>query len=387
MSQLEVNTTITYQNQSDSPTRITVHYGGTRSGKSHAILQWIIVKCLEGVEDVTIVRKTIPSLKRTIIRDFKEIMEALGIWNQNDYNISDRTYAFYNGSEIKFVSTDDEQKLRGMKSTILFLDEANEISESAWFQLQIRCTGKIILALNPTISPHHWIRQLEGVTQYFTTFKNNPYLNKELEKAIKDLERTNFKAWRVYGLGEFVQNDKAVFQFNLIEWIPDEAEFVCFGMDFGYSSDESALVSIWRMDNNIYLVEHCYQKGMTTSDIDNMLKSVVHGREEIWADSAEPRLIDELHKLGYNIRPVIKGKDSINFGIQVMNNYTINIPKSCQNLVNEFYGYEWETDRFGKQLDRPIDFNNHLIDAARYGCMMRLSNKATSAGKYIISVR
>ena len=126
---------------------------------------------------------------------------------------------------------------------------------------------------------------------------------------------------------------------------------------------------------------------MTTSDIHNMLSGVVNGREEIWADSAEPRLIDELYKLGWNIKPVIKGKDSINFGIQVMQNYTINIPKTCQNLINEFYSYEWSTDRFGKQLDKPIDFNNHLIDAARYASMMRLSNKATSAGKYIISIR
>jgi phage terminase large subunit len=126
---------------------------------------------------------------------------------------------------------------------------------------------------------------------------------------------------------------------------------------------------------------------MVTSDIDRMLRGVVRDREEIWADSAEPRLIDELHRLGWNIRPVIKGKDSINFGIQVMNNYKINIPKTCQNLINEFYSYEWDSDRFGKQLDKPVDYMNHLIDAARYACMMRLSNKATSAGKYIISVR
>jgi phage terminase large subunit len=91
--------------------------------------------------------------------------------------------------------------------------------------------------------------------------------------------------------------------------------------------------------------------------------------------------------MGFNIRPVVKGKDSINFGIQVLQNYSINIPKACQNLVNEFYGYEWETDRFGRQQDRPVDFNNHLIDAARYAGMMRLSQVATAKGKYVIKVR
>jgi phage terminase large subunit len=384
---LEINTTITYQNQNDSPTRVTHHIGGTRSGKTWALIQWIIVKCLEGKEDVTIVRKTIPSLKRTVMKDFKDVMQSLGIWNDNDFNISDRIYNFYTDSSIQFISTDDSEKLRGLKSTILWLEEANEIDEESYFQLMIRTTGPIILSYNPTISPYHWIRQMSDCTRYFTTYKNNPYLEVTVKKAIEELQNTNPKAWKVYGLGEYTGNEKAVFEFNSVEWVPTEATFVCFGLDFGYSADPTALVSVWKMNNEIYLVEHCYEKGMTTSDIHNMLGKVVNGREEIFADSAEPRLIDELYKLGWNIRPVIKGKDSINFGIQVMNNYKINIPKSCQNLTNEFYSYEWDSDRFGKQLDKPVDFNNHLIDAARYACMMKLSNKATAAGKYIVTVR
>ena len=385
---LEINSTITYTNQDNSPTRTTIHYGGTRSGKSYALLQWVIVKCLEGREDVVIVRKTIPSLKRTIIKDFEDIMNGLELWNSTDFNQTDRIYQFYTGSTISFISTDNPEKLRGLKSSILWLEEANEIDEESWFQLRIRCTGPIILSLNPTISPHHWIRDIDEATQYFTTFKNNPYLEKEVVNAIKALERTNPKAWRTYGLGEFVQNDKAVFQFNVIDWVPDDAEFVCIGMDFGYSNDPTSIVSLFRKDREIYLVENCYERGLVTNDIAAKLKTIVgDNRWEIWADSAEPRLIEELYRLGFNIRPVVKGKDSINFGIQVLQNYSINIPKTCQNIVNEFYGYEWETDRFGKQLDRPIDFNNHAIDAARYAAMMRLSQVATAKGKYVIRVR
>jgi phage terminase large subunit len=385
---LEINSTITYTNQENSPTRTTIHYGGTRSGKSYALLQWIIVKCLEGKEDVVIVRKTIPSLKRTIVKDFEDIMTGLELWNSTDFNQTDRIYSFYTGSTISFISTDNPEKLRGLKSSILWLEEANEIDEESWFQLRIRCTGPIILSLNPTISPHHWIRSIEDCTTYFTTFKNNPYLEKEVVNAIKALERTNPKAWRTYGLGEFVQNDKAVFTFNVIDWVPDDAEFVCIGMDFGYSNDPTAIVSLFRKDREIYFVENCYERGLVTNDIAAKLRTIVgDNRWEIWADSAEPRLIEELYRLGFNIRPVVKGKDSINFGIQVLQNYSINIPKTCQNIVNEFYGYEWETDRFGKQLDRPIDFNNHAIDAARYAAMMRLSQVATAKGKYVIRVR
>jgi phage terminase large subunit len=384
---LEINTTITYTNQDNSPTRVTHHIGGTRSGKTYALLQWCIVKALEKKEIITIVRKTIPSLKRTVMKDFKDVMQLLDIWNENDFNISDRIYTFYNDSIIQFISTDDAEKLRGLKSTILWLEEAQEIDSESYFQLQIRTTGPIILSYNPTVSPYHWIRTMSDCSRYFTTFKNNPYLDTTVKKAIEELKHTNQKAWKVYGLGEWVGNEKAIFEFAQCEWLPDDAEFVAFGLDFGYSSDPTALASIWKYNNELYIIEHCYERGMVTNDIVTMLKGVVKGREEIWADSAEPRLIEELYREGFNIKPVIKGKDSINFGIQVMQNYTINIPKTCQNLINEFYSYEWSSDRFGKQLDKPVDYMNHLIDAARYASMMRLSNKATAAGKYIISIR
>jgi phage terminase large subunit len=366
---------------------VTHHIGGTRSGKTWAILQWIIVQALQSKQEVTIVRKTIPSLKRTVMKDFKDVMQLIGLWNENEFNISDRIYTLYNGSTIQFISTDDAEKLRGLKSSVLWLEEANEIDEESYFQLQIRTTGPILLSYNPTISPYHWIRLMQDCTRYFTTFRDNIYLEDSVKKAIEDLQHTNQKAWKVYGLGEYVGNEKAIFEFNTIDKMPVDAEFVAFGLDFGYSSDPTALASLWRYNNEIYIYEHCYEKGLVTKDIADMLSQVVHGREEIWADSAEPRLIDELYRLGFNIKPVKKGPDSINFGIQVLNNYTINIPKECQNLINEFYSYEWGTDRMGKQIDKPIDFNNHLIDAARYAAMMTLSNKATAAGKYIISIR
>jgi phage terminase large subunit len=205
---------------------------------------------------------------------------------------------------------------------------------------------------------------------------------------LEDLKNTNPKAYQVYTKGEYTTNDKAIFEFEQVEWLPDEAEFVAWGLDFGYASDPNALVSVWKMNGNeLYILEHCYEKGMITGEIIEMLRGAVKDREEIWADSAEPRLIEEISRAGFNIRPVTKGKDSINFGIGVLQNYKIKIPKSCQNLINEFYSYEWEQDRFGKILDRPVDFNNHLLDAARYVAMMTLSQAAANRGKYTITIR
>jgi len=220
------------------------------------------------------------------------------------------------------------------------------------------------------------------------TYKDNPYLERSVIRALEELKNTNPKAYQVYTLGQYTTNDKAIYDFQMVEWLPDTAEFVAFGIDFGFSSDPTAICSVWKQNGNeLFIIEHCYERGMVTNDIISLLKDMVQNREEIYADSAEPRLIEELSRAGFNIRPVVKGKDSINFGIGVMQNYKLNVPKSCQNLVNEFYSYEWATDRFGKQLDKPVDFNNHLLDAMRYVGMMKLSQKAASAGKYTITIR
>jgi len=322
------------------------------------------------------------------MKDFKDIMESLGIWNDNEWNATDRVYDFYTGSQIQFISTDNSEKLRGVKSNILWIEESNEVDSESYLQLQIRTTGKIILSYNPTISPWHWLREMQDCTRYFTTYKDNPYLERSVIRALEELKNTNPKAYQVYTLGQYTTNDKAIYDFQMVEWLPDTAEFVAFGIDFGFSSDPTAICSVWKQNGNeLFIIEHCYERGMVTNDIIGLLKDMVQNREEIYADSAEPRLIEELSRAGFNIRPVVKGKDSINFGIGVMQNYKLNVPKSCQNLVNEFYSYEWATDRFGKQLDKPVDFNNHLLDAMRYVGMMKLSQKAASAGKYTITIR
>jgi phage terminase large subunit len=385
---LEVNTTISYKHIDECPTRVCHLVGGSRSGKTFACIQWLIVQALQNKELVTIVRKTIPSLKRTVMRDFKEIMQSMGIFNENDFNQTDRTYTFFNDSQIQFISTDNAEKLRGVKSNILWIEEASEVDSESYLQLQIRTTGKIILSYNPTVSPWHWLREMNDCSRYFSTYKDNPYLERSVIRALEDLKNTNPKAYQVYTKGEYTTNDKAIFEFEQVEWLPDEAEFIAWGLDFGYANDPNALVSLWKMNGNeLYILEHCYEKGMITGEIIEMLRAAVQGREEIWADSSEPRLIEEISRAGFNIRPVTKGKDSINFGIGVLQNYKIKIPKSCQNLVNEFYSYEWETDRFGKMLDKPVDFNNHLLDAARYVAMMRLSHSAANKGKYTITIR
>jgi phage terminase large subunit len=380
---LEINTTVTFENLLDSQSRVTQHIGGTRSGKTYAVLQFLIVKAIENKETITIVRKTIPSLKRTVIKDFKDILQGLNIWQDENYNITDRIYNLYD-STIQFLSTDDADKLRGIKSTILFIDEASEIDEESYFQLSIRTSGKIILAYNPTVSPYHWLRTMPEVERYVTTYRDNIYLPKEMVDAIENLQHTNEKYWKIYGKGEFAPNDKAIFQFDLCDSI--DADFVGFGIDFGMS-DPTALCAVYKNSDTIFLEELIYEKGMVTNDIVAKLNSLdIQKSEEIWGDSAEPRLIEELYRSGFNIKPVVKGKDSIKFGIGVMQNYKIQILKTSQNLINEMYAYQYSTDKHGYTTDTPEGGLDHLIDAARYCCMMKLSQKAQRKGTYAITI-
>ena len=381
---LEINTTVTFENLLDSQSRVTQHIGGTRSGKTYAVLQFLIVKAIENKETITIVRKTIPSLKRTVIKDFKDILQGLNIWQDENFNITDRIYNLYD-STIQFLSTDDADKLRGIKSTILFIDEASEIDEESYFQLSIRTSGKIILAYNPTVSPYHWLRTMPEVERYVTTYRDNIYLPKEMVDAIENLQHTNEKYWKIYGKGEFAPNDKAIFQFDLCDSI--DADFVGFGIDFGFSSDPTALCAVYKNSDTIFLEELIYEKGMVTNDIVAKLNSLdIQKSEEIWGDSAEPRLIEELYRSGFNIKPVVKGKDSIKFGIGVMQNYKIKILKQSQNLINEMYAYQYSTDKHGYTTDTPEGGLDHLIDAARYCCMMKLSQKAQRKGTYAITI-
>jgi len=319
--ELNINTTITFEHLLDAKNRVTQHIGGTRSGKTYAILQWLIVKAIEGKETITVVRKTIPSLKRTVIKDFTDILKQIGIYDDNNWNTTDRIYNLMD-STIQFINTDDGDKLRGIKSTILFIDEASEVDEESYFQLSIRTSGRIILAFNPTISPYHWIRQMQDCERFVTTYRDNPYIPQEMIKAIEDLEHTSPKKWLIYGKGEYAANDKAIYNFTICEDF--NAEFVGFGLDWGYSNDPTAVVAVYKDGNRLYLEEVLYEKGLVMKDIaDKLNKNGIDKSYEIWCDSSEPRSIEELYRMGFNAKAVTKGPDSIRFGISVLQNYNI----------------------------------------------------------------
>ena len=351
--------------------------GSSRSSKTYSIVQLLCVWCHEIPKTtVSIIRAGMPSIKRTVYRDFRDVMISFGWWDERNMNKSDFIYYFDNGSWIEFFSTDNEQKVRGSKRQILFVNEANELSFIEWQQLQMRTTEFSILDYNPSFSEEHWINLVnqEKSTYFFiSTYKDNPFLEPKVVAEIESLQWNNKSLWQVYGLGQRAVVEGLVFpHYTLVDTIPYEAKRHRYiGMDFGYASDPTAIVEVAFWGNRMYIEEHCYQTHMLASDIIRELKKF-DWCPEIISESADPRLIDEIYNAGLDIKPVHKTPGSINAGLTKMQEYEICIVRSSSNAIKEFKNYTYRQDKEGKWLNEPIDCYNHIIDSSRYVCIEKI---------------
>ena len=388
--ELNINTSKTYRDI-ESSKRICILQGGTRSSKSFSALQWLLVRALiEPNIVISIVRKSFPSMRVSIMRDWQTILKQLEIWSDDNWSATEHIYQFDNGSMVEFMSIDSSEKRKGSARDYLFIDECNELSREDYFQLFIRTRKKTIIAYNPSFGTNHYIfNEIQTHPEsslYISTFLDNPFLEKSIIEEIERLKWINPEYYKIYGLGLPGNNVGTIFTAELVEQIPDEAKFVAFGMDFGFSIDPSTLVAVYKWNENLYFEELLYKKGLVTSEIIAELKSLDVQRNPIWGDSAESRLIEELYRAGFNIKPVKKGKDSIKMGIDIMHQHKLHILKSSVNIVREFSEYVWTVDKNGNFENIPVDYSNHAIDAIRYVCMEQLNQKKIQAGKYAISI-
>jgi len=373
--------------------RFVIEQGGTRSGKTYNILTWLIFGYALKVENgqysnagvVSIARKSFPALRGTVMRDFFEILQSYGLYDDNARSRTEHTYRLGNVT-FEFLSVDAPQKIRGRKRNILFANECNELDYEDFFQLIIRTTEFIILDYNPS-DEFHWIYDRiiprNDALFYQTTYLDNPFIDKTLVQEIERLKEVDSNYWRVYGLGERGQSKSLIFMHDTIDEIPSEAKLRAYGLDFGYTNDPTALIGVYEHDGRLYLDEMLYRNGMTNADIGNFFKGLDFDRRDlIWADSSEPKSIEEIHRMGWNVRPVTKGGDSINLGIDIMRRFKLVITSRSVNLIKEFRNYKYIEDKNGNITNKPIDAFNHGIDAARYACMMTFSRP--NIGKYAI---
>lgn len=375
----------------NSTKRFTILQGGTRSSKSFSVMQWILITCLESEQPllITICRKTLPALKKSVLRDWVEMLQMYDLYTPEAHNRSDNIFSIGN-STIEFISVDQSQKVRGAKRDILWVNECNEISSEDFFQLQIRTTSRVILDYNPTAMEGYWIDLKEkrsGEVDFdISTYRDNPFLAQPIIDEIERLKDVDEDYYNIYNLGIASRSTEAIYRFEEVEEIPtDTAQFVGIGLDWGFSNDPTAAIEVWKHDNTVYLNELLYKRGLTNSDIDQELRGMgVTKRVDIVADSAEPKSIEELRRYGYRIQPAKKGPDSILNGIDILKRYRICVTSDSTNLITELRRYKWMKDANGNLLNRPVDAYNHALDAIRYLALNNLTN--TNPGKYNISV-
>jgi len=380
---VQIDTNVVWRHLEETDKKIVICQGGTRSGKTYNILLWLIFSYSQKYtgKTITIFRATYPALRATVMRDFFDILNKYDLYNEAKHNKSNSEYRL-NGNLFEFVSIDQASRLKGRKRNIAFLNEANELSYSSYSQVLFRTVGtdgapSLILDYNPSDEYSYIytkVKTREDADFHITTYKDNKFLEQTLVDEIERLKETDDDYWRVYGLGQVGRNRATVFKFNECDEIPDRAKLIARGLDWGFVNDPSVLVATYVLDNNLYIDELFYKYGMTNRDIHNELTKLNLTRaDQIFADSSEPKSIDELYRYGWNIKAATKGKDSIMLGIDLMKRYNIFITSRSANTIQEFRNYKWLEDKNGNLLNKPEDRNNHAVDSTRYSIFTRLS--------------
>jgi phage terminase large subunit len=369
--------------------RIKIIQGGTSAGKTFGILPILISKAAKRpLMEISVVSESIPHLRRGALKDFLSMMKSGFRYVDKRYNKSLLRYDFDNGSYIEFFSADDSSKLRGARRDILYINECNNIEFEAYNELAIRTKREIYLDFNP--ANEFWVHtelKNEPDTDFVVlTYKDNEALDKGI---VKEIEKNRLKGltssywanwWNVYGLGEMGSLQGVVFSnWKQIDTIPTEARLLGYGVDFGYTADPTSIIEVYNYNGQRILNEICYQTGLVNTEIAKKLQKNIIA----YADSAEPKSIEEIRRTGQLIKGVTKGTDSVNFGIQIMQSQEYLVTSQSTNLIKELRSYCWDKDRSGKQINKPIANYNHAIDAVRYHEMESLG-KGKNFGKYFV---
>lgn len=378
----------------DPSVRGIVLEGGSRSSKSFSIGQALLLHGLENPNlNILTARQKYTWIRMSILDTMHKVVQNMGL----PINFTRSPFRFeWNGCSMTFGGLDTPQKIHGVETDIFWINEAVEATKDDFDQLEQRCKGKWILDYNPS-TDEHWIYEnvlkRDDVVYIHSTVFDNPFAPDLVKKKILSYEPTPFNIeqgtadeykWNVYGLGKRSRREGVVFT-NWAECkvMPTNYQWECYGIDFGFTNDPTAIVRMVFANGEVWIEELCYETNMTNQDIaKRLIKLGVTQGKEIIADNAEPKSIREIKLEGFNIRPCSKGQDSIRQTIDILKRYKINILESSENAIKEIKNYVWMKDySTGKYKDKPIDDYNHILDACRYIADAKLNKR--SSGVYI----
>lgn len=378
----------------DTEHDIIIMRGGTSSSKTFCILQGFIIYLFSKKDlKIHILRKELTTLRDTTLIDFNELLNIDNIYKLIHFNKSNLVFRNRGlNNTIKFQGLEESNKIRGISSNYIYLNECNKFSYEEFQQLYLRMRNKnvneglrnkMVLDWNPS-EPYSWVRALENHPSALlitSTYRDNTLLDDDTIKRIEDLQFTDPEKWSWLGLGEYCIPEALVFK-NVTEYekLPDNVEFQKFvGLDFGFSNDPTAisLCHVSEKRKEIYIDEIAYQGGLLNTDILKIIKDAGISELNIVADSASPKDIKELSN--YGLRRIVganKGVDSVISSIQKLKEYKIFINKNSQNLRFEFQNYVWKKNN-NNQILNVIENGqaDHLIDSVRYVALNFLNKK------------
>jgi phage terminase large subunit len=372
--------------------RFIINVGGSRSGKTYSILQYLLVYCLKNTDKtITIARKTFPSLRLGAYREFIQLLKDYEIYKEEDHNKTNNFYTL-NGNTIQFISLDQSIKLRGLKHDIVFIDEVNEVSKEEADQLFLRTTERIIMAQNPSDALHFTLKMIHqnDVLYLHSTYKDNPFLPKSIVNQIESYKDTDEDMWLVYGCGQPSKNNELVYnhqKFYIDDdlYVQDEEgrkhnifEDVIYGLDFGWNHP-TALIKI-HIDADkkvIWCEELIHESYLTTDDLIMKMKGLGIGESKVYCDSAEPKTIESIRRAGFD---AVSSMKEVKEGIDCVKSCQFYIHKSSTKLQDELRRYKWRMKGEVK-TDDPIKLFDDGLCAIRYATYTYLT-KTQRANSY-----
>ena len=349
----------------DEKVRFIINQGGSRSSKTYSLCQMMIVYCLTTPgKMVSIVRKTFPILRGTVMRDFIEVMRELDLYEEKNHHKTEQIYHFPNGSQIEFFAADNEQKLRGRKRDVLWVNESNELNFEEFTQLNMRTADKLIFDFNPSEN-FHWLYDLisrpEAILIH-STYKDNPFLPESQVKEIENLIMYDESYYKIYALGEKGTGKTTIYtHWKHYEHLPEIKE-TYYGLDFGFNHP-TALIEVNIIDNTCYVKEIIYKEGLTSTDLIKMMDELqISKKKEIACDTARPEIIEDLRRKGYNAKSAIK---DVKDGIDSVKSSGLFIHKESINILKEISSYKWKVNG-DILLDEPVKVYDDAMDAMRY---------------------
>jgi len=364
---MEIKSTVIFEKNYDAiagDKRFIINEGGSRSSKTYSLCQLMIIYCLQNNNKVvSVIRKTFPALRATVLRDFIEILKDIGLYKQEMHNKSEHIYTFANGSMVEFFSVDDEQKIRGRKRDIAWCNEANELYFDDFTQLNMRTEDKLIFDYNPSDSAS-WLYELpaEDSIKIKSTYKDNPFLPESIKAQIEDLARTDEALYQIYALGEKAISKSNIYsQWTFVAHRPSRFVKYVYGLDFGYNHP-TALMRVYYCDNDIYIEPVIYESYLTTTMLIEKLATLnIEQTVTILADYSRPEIIQEMNIAGYDVqnanKVVKKGIDNLKtFGV---------ICQDDKAIRREYENYKWK--KIGDFItDEPVKLFDDAMDAIRY---------------------